>query len=82
MVLLEEIKHIINGTQVKKHFEEVAHVFNNVMISEQNGNYKVPQDSGELKVISFSNVTAKKRVGNIYQVFGVLFRYPDDNRDR
>ena len=54
MSLLEGLKHRANGAQSKEYFEEVAHVFNNGMLSEQNGNWKVPEDSGELKVLSFS----------------------------
>ena len=38
---------------------------NNGMLSEQNGNWRVPQDSGELDVLSFSNVTARRLVSNI-----------------
>jgi len=82
MTLLEGLKHRTNGAQSKEYFEEVAHVFNNGMLSEQNGNWKVPQDSGELKVLSFSNVTARRLVSNIDQVFDVVFRYHNDDGAR
>ena len=82
MTLLEGLKHRTNGAQSKEYFEEVAHVFNNGMLSEKNGNWKVPQDRGELKVLSFSNVTARRLVSNIHQVFDVVFRHHNDDGGR
>ena len=82
MTLLEGLKHRTNGAQSKEYFEEVAHIFNNGMLSEKNGNWKVPQDSGELKVLSFSNVTARRLVSNIHQVFEVVFRHHNDDGAR
>ena len=63
----------------KKYFEEVAHVFNNGMLSEQNFNWKLPQDSGELNVLSFSNINARRLVSNIDQVFEVVFRHHNND---
>ena len=82
MTLLEGLKHRTNGAQSKEYFEEVANVFNNGMLSEKNGNWKVPQDRGELKVLSFSNVTARRLVSNIHQVFDVVFRHHNDDGGR
>ena len=45
MTLLEGLKQRTNGAQSKEYFEEVAHKFDNGMLSEQNGNWKVPQDN-------------------------------------
>ena len=38
MPLLEGLKHRSNDAQSKEYFEEVAHVFNNDMLSKENGN--------------------------------------------
>ena len=78
MTLLEGLKHRSNGVQSQEYFQEVADVFNNGMLSEQNGNWSVPQDSGELKVLSFSNVTARRLVSNIDQIFDAVFRFHND----
>ena len=82
MTLLEGLKHRSNGVQSQEYFQEVADVFNNGMLSEQNGNWSVPQDSGELKVLSFSNVTARRLVSNIDQIFDVVFRLHNDDGAR
>ena len=79
MTLLEGLKHRSNGVQSQEYFQEVADVFNNGMLSEQNGNWSVPQDSGELKVLSFSNVTARRLVSNIDQIFDAFFRFHNDD---
>ena len=79
MTLLEGLKHRTNGAMSKAYFQEIADVFNNGMLSEQNGNWKVPQESNELKVLSFSNVTARRLVSNISQIFDVVFRFHNDN---
>ena len=42
MTLLEGLKHRTNGAMSKAYFQEIADVFNNGMLSEQNGNWKVP----------------------------------------
>ena len=52
------------------------------MLSEQNGNWKVPQESNELKVLSLSNVTARRLVSNISQIFDAVFRFHNDNGAR
>ena len=52
------------------------------MLSEQNGNWKVPQESNELKVLSFSNVTARRLISNISQIFDVVFKFHNDNGAR
>ena len=82
MTLLEGLKHRSNGVQSQEYFQEVADVFNNGMLSEQNGNWSVPQDSGELKVLSFSNVTARRLVSNIDQIFDAVFRFHNDDSVR
>ena len=79
MTLLEDFNHRTNSSQSKKYFEEVAPVLNNGTLSEYNGNRKVPQDSVELKVLSFSNVISRRLVSNIYQVFEMVFRYYNDD---
>ena len=48
------------------------------MLSEQNGNWRVPQNSGESKVLSFSNVTARRLVSNIDQIFDLVFKFHND----
>ena len=78
MTLLEGLKHMTKGAQSKEYFEEVAHTFNNSMLSKENGTWKIPQDSGELKVLSFSNTTARRLVSNIDQIFEVVFRFHND----
>ena len=79
MVLLERLKHRTNGVQANEYFVEIAQKFNNGMLSEQNGNWQVPQDSGELKVLSFSNTTARRLVSNIDQIFDTVFRFHNDD---
>ena len=49
------------------------------MLSEQNGNWRVPQDSGELKVLSFSTIIARRLVFNIDQIFDLLFKFHNDD---
>ena len=39
----------------------------------------MPQDSGELKVLSFSNVTARRLVSNIDQIFDLVFKFHNDD---
>jgi hypothetical protein len=75
MTLLEGLKHRTNGVQSKAYFQDVADIFNNGMLSEQNGNWSVPQDSGELKVLSFSNVTVRRLISNIDQIFALVFKF-------
>ena len=82
MTLLEGLKHRTNGAMSQAYFQEIANVFNNGMLSEQNGNWQVPQESNELKVLSFSNVTARRLVSNISQIFEVVFRFHNDNGAR
>ena len=79
MTLLEGLKHRTNGVQSQEYFQDVADIFNNGMLSEQNGNWRVPQDSGELKVLSFSNVTARRLVSNIDQIFDLVFKFHNDD---
>ena len=42
----------------------------------------MPQDSGELKVLSFSNVTARRLVSNIDQIFDLVFKFHNDDSVR
>ena len=57
---------------------KIAHKFNNGVLFEQNGNWNVPQDSGELKVLSVSKITAKRLVSNIYQRFDTVSIFHND----
>lgn len=47
-----------------------------------NGNWSVPQDSVELNILSFSNVTARTLVSAVDQIFDVDFRYHNDDSVR
>ena len=76
--LLEGLERRTNGAQSQAYFREVVDLFNNSMLFEQNSNWRAPQDSGELKVFSFSNVIARRPVSNIDQTFDVVFRYHND----
>ena len=52
------------------------------MLSEKNRNWTVPQDSGDLKVLSFSNITARRLVSNIDQSFDLVFKFHNDDSVR
>ena len=75
MTIFEGLKYRTNDIQLQAYFQKLADVFNNGMLSEQNGNWGVPQDSGELKILSISNITARRLVSNIEQIFDMVFRY-------
>ena len=45
------------------------------MLSEQNGNWKKPQESGDIKVVSFLNTMVRGYVSNFDQIVGVDFRF-------
>ena len=52
---------------------------NNGILTEEIGNWVLPTEGDELKKISLSNVTARKFVNAIAQLFDIVFRFNEDN---
>ena len=63
----------------KEYFGEVEGKLNNGILSEENGNWVLPTEGDELKKISLSNVTARKFVNAIDQLFDIVFKFHEDD---
>lgn len=74
MTILEGLRHRTNGVMAKEYLLKVQDIFNSGMLAKENGNYVIPTERGELKKLSFSNVTARKLVNNIELVFDEVFK--------
>ena len=79
MVMLEGLRHRKTGVASKEYFGEVEGKLNNGILSEENGNWVLPTEGDELKKISLSNVTARKFVNAIDQLFDIVFKFHEDD---
>ena len=75
MIILEGLRRRTNGVMEKEYLFKVQDIFNSGMLAKENGSYVIPTERGELKKMSFSNVTARKLVNNIEQVFDEVFKF-------
>ena len=74
-IILEGLRHCTNGVMAKEYLLKVQEIFSSGMLAKENGSYVIPTERGELKKMSFSNVTAQKLVSNIKQVFDEVFKF-------
>ena len=75
MIILEGLRYRTNGIMMKEYLIKVQDIFNSGMLAKKNGSYVIPTKRGELKKMSFSNITARKLVNNIKQVFDEVFKF-------
>ena len=68
---------------IKAYLLKIQNIFNSGMLAKDNRSHIIPTESDKLKKMSFSNVTARKLVNNIKQVFGEVFKfYTGDDLER
>ena len=66
----------------KAYFNEFETRINNGILSENNSNWVIPTELDELKKMSLSNVTARKFIRKIDELFGLVFDHHSDGGDR
>ena len=75
IIILEGLRHRTNSVMAKEFLLMVQDIFNSGMLAKDNNSYVIPTERGELKKMSFSNVTTRKLVNNIEHVFDEVFKF-------
>ena len=74
MLILEGMKHRSGVKELDEYFDQLQHLLNNGVMHEKDGQWRLPMEQGKLQPVSFSNSTARKIVGNILQLFDLVFK--------
>ena len=80
MCLVEGLNHSTAGVNINSYFTEIEIVVNNGIISEGNGNYKLPVNGDTLYPISLCSMSVRTFGAKIGMLFDIIFRhYLDSN---
>lgn len=83
MVILEGMKHRSGTKELDDYFVKLQQLLNNGVMHEKDRQWRLPMEQGKLQPVSFSNSTARKIVGNIEQLFDLVFeKHSSDSGSR
>ena len=73
MIILEGMRKRSSSVALADYFKRLAHLFNNGVMHDMDGQWKLPMENDKLDPISLSNVKARKVVKNIELLFDLVF---------
>ena len=73
MVILEGMRKRSSPAALSEYFDSLVHLFNNGVMHDKDGQWKLPMENDKLNPISLSNVKARKVVKNIELLFDLVF---------
>ena len=82
MCLAEGLKHRTAGVNTKSYFTEIDSMVNNGILSEENGNWKLPINGDTLSPVNFCNTSARTFGTKVGMLFDIIFHHHSDNNLR
>ena len=83
MVILEGMRKRSSPAALSEYFDSLVHLFNNGVMHDKDGQWKLPMKNDKLDPISLSNVSARKVVKRIELLFDLVFaQHPQECQRR